>query len=333
MKRQKGIALITALLIVALATTAAVTITAQLQREISRNGNIIHHDQAYVYALAAEDFARYGLKLDFDDNKTDHLHELWHTIPVAEAIEGGTLEGKLSDLQGLFNLNSLANNKAQDIERFERLLKQLELTAHEIQQITPALLDWLDHDQTSRVGYGAEDDYYQGLTEPDKAYFAGNRLLSSLSELRLIKSFNSAILKKLRITPSVNQETGEVLPAVFTALPEYTTININTAPAEVLKSLDIKITDQVAENIITKRNGTALDNGSATPFETVNAFTTYLNSQAVTNIDTTSLTVATQYFLLKAKTVVGNSTLNLSSLLRRETTGLSTVVSRNQGAN
>lgn len=46
--KQKGIALITALLIVTLATTAAVAITAELQREIRRNGNILHHGKSVV---------------------------------------------------------------------------------------------------------------------------------------------------------------------------------------------------------------------------------------------------------------------------------------------
>lgn len=329
---QKGIALITALLIVTLATTAAVTITAELQREIRRNGNILHHDQAYIYAIAAEDFARYGLKLDFDTNKYDHLHELWHTVPVAEDIEGGTLEGKLYDLQGLFNLNNLANNQAVDNTRFQRLLSNIQLTPAEIEQITAALLDWIDSGLDSVSPYGAEDDFYQGLSEPQIPHLAANRLLANLSELRLIKGFSNEILKKLRIIESIDSKTGEGLPEIFTTLPEYTPININTAPTEVLKSLDIKITDAIAESIITKRDGTALTNGTASPFESVNEFKSYLSSLNINNVDVTSLTVSTQYFSLQAKTVVGHSSMRLNSLLRRGATGTSNVVSRNQGA-
>ncbi|MDH5425762.1 MAG: type II secretion system minor pseudopilin GspK [Gammaproteobacteria bacterium] len=332
--RQKGIALITALLIVTLATIAAVSITAELQREIRRSGNILQHDQAYVYAIAAEDFARYGLKLDFDDNKTDHLYELWHTIPVAEDIQGGALEGKLDDLQGLFNLNSLANNKALDKDRFERILRNLDVAPAEIQQITAALLDWLDADQISQPAYGAEDDYYLGLAEPQKPHLAANQLLSSLSELRLIKGFNDEILTKLRIKPAYEAVTGELLEPVFTVLPEASTsININTAPVEVLKSLDIKITDTIAQDIITKRQGDALNNGSARPFKSVDEFKSYLDSLSVPAVDIASLSVATDYFSLKAKVLVGNSNLYLSSLIKRESTGLSNVISRNQGAN
>lgn len=330
--QQKGIALITALLIVTLATIAAVTITAELQREVRRSGNILHHDQAYLYAVAAEDFARYGLKLDFDDNKTDHLHELWHVLPVTEDIEGGTLEGKLSERQGLFNLNSLANGNAINLARFQRLLTNLDVTPLESQQITDALIDWMDNDQISRPSYGAEDDFYQGLAEPQKPHLAANHLLTDLSELRIIKGFNEKVLSQLRITPEIDPKTGEKLPAVFTVLPEVDTpININTASIEVLKSLDIKITDAVAESIVNKRDGTALTNGSATPFKTANEFKNYLTSLSISNVDMTSLSVVSEYFVIKSTIVVGQSNIRLSSLLKRDTKGLSRIISRNQG--
>jgi len=332
-RQQKGIALITALLIVTLATTAAIAITSELQIEIRRNGNILHHDQAYVYALAAEDFARYGLKLDHDASKIDHLNELWHIIPVAEEIEGGTLTGKLEDLQGLFNLNNLANKKAIDKERFLRILKNLELTNEESSQVTGSLLDWMDADQTSELAYGAEDDYYQGLSAPDRAYLASNQLLSHLSELRLIKGFSNEVLLKMRLIPAVDTETGELLPPVFTVLPEYTDININTAPVEVLKSLDIKITDETAQQIITRRDGAVLDGGDVTPFESADDFKKYLSSIAVKDVNIESLTVNTDYFLLNAKTTIGQTQMNLYSLLKRNNKGISTVISRSQGVN
>ncbi|MDH5517090.1 MAG: type II secretion system minor pseudopilin GspK [Gammaproteobacteria bacterium] len=328
---QKGIALITALLIVALASTAAVSITSQLQLEIRRNSNILHHDQAYIYALAAEDFARYGLKLDYDNNKTDHLDELWHTIPVAEEVEGGTLLATLDDKQGLFNLNNLANKRPIDQQRFQRLLSILELDASEKQTITATLTDWLDSDQISELGYGAEDDYYQGLAEPQRPYLAGNRLLSELSELRLIKGFSKEILQKLRITTQLDTETGEALPAIFTVLPEYTAININTAPAEVIKSLDNKMTDEIVNNIISKRRGKVDEGGAAEPFGSVGDFNNYLQSLSVNDVATEAVTVATSYFSLKAKTTIGQSQMNLQSILHRNDTGISTVVRRSQG--
>lgn len=330
--QQQGIALITALLIVALASTAAVSITSQLQLEIRRNSNILHHDQAYIYALAAEDFARYGLKLDYDNNKTDHLDELWHTIPVAEEVEGGTLLATLDDRQGLFNLNNLANKRAIDQQRFQRLLTILELDAAEIQEITATLTDWLDTDQISELGYGAEDDYYQGLAEPQKPYLAANQLISHLSELRLIKGFSDEVLQKLRITTVIDTETGEELPAVFTVLPEYSAININTAPAEVIKSLDNKMTDEIVDKIISKRLGDVADGGAAEPFASITDFNRYLQSISINNVSTDALAVATNYFSLKAKTTIGQSQMHLESLLHRDDTGISKVVSRSQGA-
>ena len=77
--QQRGVALITALLIVALATTAAAWMTNQHQLSIRRSGNIINGDQAYEYALGLEMMAIIMLNEDFKDpdNKTDGFSDLW----------------------------------------------------------------------------------------------------------------------------------------------------------------------------------------------------------------------------------------------------------------
>ncbi|MCK4707043.1 MAG: general secretion pathway protein GspK [Gammaproteobacteria bacterium] len=146
-----------------------------------------------------------------------------------------------------------------------------------------------------------------------------------------MKGFSDEILKKLRIKPSFDAETGEELTPVFAVLPETTDININTAPAEVLRSLDIKITDEIAQQIITRRDGNIQDGGDVTPFKTVTDFKTYLESISVKNINIESLSVATHYFLLNAKTTVGHTRMNLYSTLLRNDKGISTVIYRSLG--
>lgn len=331
LRQQRGVALITALLVVAIATTAAVSISADLQREIRRTGNMINHEQAYMYALAAEDFARYGLKLDRDAGDTDHLNELWHVLPVAEAIEGGSLQGKLDDLQGAFNLNNLANKQAVDTARFQRLLEQLGLSSDQQQTLTAALTDWLDPDQTTLNAYGAEDGYYLGLAAPERPHLTANRMLSSLSELKLVKGFDDDIIQQLRLAASIDPTTGDTLPALFSALPDYTPININTAPAEVLISLDSTITQALAEQIIQKRNGDITTGGNAAPFETVADFIKYCDSIGIKNLKPDVLSVTTDYFLLTTKITIDRARMNLFSLINRNPKGISTVVSRSQG--
>lgn len=56
--KQTGVALITAMLVVALASVAAVAMTSRQQLDIRRTGNILHADQAYLYALGGELWAK-----------------------------------------------------------------------------------------------------------------------------------------------------------------------------------------------------------------------------------------------------------------------------------
>lgn len=330
--QQQGVALITALLVVTLAATAAVSITGKLQLDIRRTGNIINRDQAYMYALAAEDFARYGLRLDRQASKTDHLNELWALVPVAEEIEGGHLQGKLEDLQGRFNLNNLASGKDEDKQRFERLLKILEFDDEHIKQLTASLIDWMDSDQTSQVGYGAEDDYYMGLALPALPHVAANSKLSSLSELRLLKGFDLESLVKLRVIQLPDPETGELLSPLFTVLPDYTGINVNTASAEVLRSLHAEMSEDDAQQIIIYRDGDIEQGGDVTPFENVEDFVKYVtDTLKKPNLSNEALTVSTDYFLVNAQAVIDRGHMNIYSILFRDDKGFSRVVSRGQG--
>ena len=54
MKQERGVALILALLVVALATTAAVALTSDQQLSLRRGSNLLARDQAQQYAIGAE---------------------------------------------------------------------------------------------------------------------------------------------------------------------------------------------------------------------------------------------------------------------------------------
>ncbi len=48
---QQGVALVTALLVVALATVASVGMATRLHVDVRRSANLIHGEQSYAYAL------------------------------------------------------------------------------------------------------------------------------------------------------------------------------------------------------------------------------------------------------------------------------------------
>ena len=311
-RKQQGVALITAVLIVALVTAAAVSMASKQQFDIRRTANIFNNDIAYQFALGAEDYARNVLEWDADPKKgnpgVDHLGEDW-AQEVAVPVEGAMLTGSVQDLQGRINLNALI--KADRItpnavveERFQNLLKLLGLN----KDIAEALQDWIDEDFSTRFPGGAEDDYYMLQTPP---YRAANRIMASVSELLLLKG--------------VDHEAYQLLLPHVTVLPDInSTINVNTASAEVLASLATSMTLVDGEDLIAARPDTG--------FDKISSFTAELKKLGnhPTYIED-FLDVKSSYFQVDAMAEFDESIAQLHSLVERKNSGVQ-VLTRSRGA-
>ena len=307
---QKGVALITALLIVALATIISVELSTRLQLDIRRTGNIIASDQALLYMMEAEHWSRRILKADRDNNNYDHLDEDWAMEIPPLPVEGGSIQGKLSDFQACFNLNSLYQAGAVNIlaqDRFRRLMQQL--SNPPTIDLSQAIIDWIDDEADVITGIpdGAEDGYYLNLEWP---YRSANQAIRSVSELRLIKGFEEN---------SIIEETKDWLCAFGSAA----NINVNTAPAEVLESLAAGITETIAADIIANRQ--------TAPYETMNDFRT-INNLSTILTDTNGLSVSSDYFLLETEARIGSARTLMYSIIQREGDGKTQVIARSQGA-
>ena len=118
--RERGVAIITTMLVVALATALAADLVWELHLDIRRTESELLRNQAKQFALGAEILAIEALVADYqaDENANefcDFPGEGWDqetTLP----FEGGTVRGKLSDAQGRFNLNNLAPQGVKDEE-------------------------------------------------------------------------------------------------------------------------------------------------------------------------------------------------------------------------
>lgn len=309
-RRQQGVALITAVLIVALVTAAAVAMAARQQVDIRRSSNILNNDQAYLFALGAEDYARNVLEWDGDRTKgnpdVDHLGEAWAQT-VSVPVEGAMLNGSVQDLQGRFNLNALVDANGQQnpvmAARFRKLLELLGLNV----DIAEAVVDWIDADDNPRPGFGgAEDDFYM-LQEPP--YRAANTLMASASELRLIRG--------------VDDEAYQKLAPFVTALPDPgARINVNTAPAEVLAALEQNLTLQIGKDLVEARE--------ADEFATIAEFTGH-NLLANHQIDPNMVDVKSSFFRVDAVAEFDQTVARLHSLLKRDG-GKVEVLMRSRGA-
>lgn len=105
--QQKGVALIVVLLIVALVTILATQMSSRLQLNIARTTNIKDNNQAYWYALGAEQFAKKSLRiLQQTTPENINLSQPW-AEPFEFPLENGVIRAQLEDLQACFNLNAV----------------------------------------------------------------------------------------------------------------------------------------------------------------------------------------------------------------------------------
>ncbi len=301
--RQRGVALITALVVVSIATIAATWLLVSLQQDIRRTGSVLHREQAWQYALGAEEWARHRLALDAKDNRYDGLDEDWAVELPPLPVEGGSISGRLVDLQGRLNLNALLTPEGRHdpvtLARLRRLLQQLELNP----DLASAITDWIDADQEPTAPGGAEDGHYAALEPP---YLAANRPMADPSELRLVAGIDEAAWQRLR-------------PFV-TALPQATPINVNTAPPEVLATLGIPLpeAERLAETL------------HDAPVERIEDFRLYPEVQEA-RVSDTGLAVTSQWFLLEVRVEIGQIRLDYRALLHRDEQGRIHTIQRSTG--
>jgi len=231
--RQKGVAIITAMLVVALGTITMVTITSRQQLDLQRERNEGVIQMARDLSASGERFAAALLYRDRQEalrENTDSLDDDWaQTIPPVP-IDQAAIQGCIIDMQGRFNLNNLIDSQGNAVlayvEQFDRLLGVLNIERSKAQ----AVIDWLDQDVNAQVPDGAEDDFYTSL---DPAYRAANRVFASVSELQLVKGFDPRV--------ETEAEDYELLVPHVAVLPVDdgpTPVNVNTATPEVLASVD-----------------------------------------------------------------------------------------------
>lgn len=307
MNRQRGMALITVLLVVAVVTVVSAGIIARQQVSIRSSANQLHVRQAWHYALGGETLAKAILRRDLQQGDprapVDHLGEPWARPQDSFALdEGGELLLRISDPSGRFNLNSLVRqgqvNEAA-VAQFRRLLLILQIETPYAER----LVDWLDADQEPSGGFGAEDNQYLLLAPP---YRAANRRLADVSELRLLLDMTEADYQRL-------------LPFV-TALPADATLNVNTASAWVLASLADGIPLSTAQGLVAARGGQG--------YPDVPSFLAQLPGLQV---QSQALAVGSQYFQATSEVTVGDRRQVLRSTLQRASDGKVYVLARDLG--
>jgi general secretion pathway protein K len=304
-RRAGGVALLTVMLVLSMAAVAAVAMAAREQIAIRRTGNLLGAEQAYRYALGVEGRFIGLLDSERDAQGVDGPASAW-AKPFGPADLGeARIEGRVEDLQGRFNVNNLLSDgqpSALDVERFDRLLKVLNLP----RELRQALLDWLDPDDEPRFPGGAEDEAYLRATPARRA---ANGPMVSTSELRLIAGMGAEEYERLE--PNV------------VALPERTAVNLNTAPAAVLMALFKDLGEDDA--------GAFAEARLKEPFVRVDEA---LVHQALAGLEANpaGLAVGSRWFRVHARAESGSGRAELLSVVSRPETGVPSVWMRERGA-
>jgi len=300
MTRQRGVAIVLALAVVALAALAATAMLVS-QSTWSRQVELTAgHAQAQHLLQAGLDWSRAVLSDDGRVSDVDHLGEPWALRLPSMPVENGSLTGHIEDQQGKFNLNNLHEDgkvSVVQLERFRRLLTILALPP----VLADSLADWIDDDNQPQPRGGAEDAHYLALQPPR---LAANRPLTDVAELALVAGFDDTVRARLR-------------PFV-TALPRFAAVNVNTASPEVIAASVDGLNLDDARAIVAKRERTW--------FRSISDF----SSQLPTGLSVPSqyIAVSSDYFIATMAITIGGAQARGSALLAREHDGWPVIVWR-----
>jgi general secretion pathway protein K len=249
-RNDAGVALLITLLVLVLIVILAMEIFRTGARAAQTGAYGRDSIRATLLAEAGVTAARIALRENAKDNKYDTLDQVWSRPVPSIELGDGTILVTVEDEGRKINLNRLIlpNGNAPDEQRlavFRKFLAILDIDP----SIADAVVDWLDVDDTPRVG-GAESSYYLSLPY---SYRAKNDLFDTLDELRLVRGMTAERFEKLK---------------PFVTIHSSGTVNINTAPKEVLIALSAgqdaaeagEITASMADQIIEYRKDNPFQN-------------------------------------------------------------------------
>ena len=304
--RQRGVALITAIVLVAIATVLAVHIGTRAALDLRRTAGLIALDQGWHVALGAEAWAAEVLRDDREDSETDHLAERWAQPLPPLPVDGGDVRGALEDMQGRFNLNNLITGDGTvnefAIARLERLLANVGAD----QRWARIMADWLDTDTVPGFPEGAEDGAYLSQNPP---YRSANGPVTTTSELMAL--------------PGMTLEEFQRIRPYVAALPVGTTTNICTAAPPVLASLIEGGTDFGDADSLTSNRGDGC-------FPTIADLQATLDPALYQALQPT-ISDTSNWFRAVTVVRIGTSELTLYSLVERNSSGGSRTVLRSTG--
>ncbi|WP_246541734.1 type II secretion system minor pseudopilin GspK [Collimonas antrihumi] len=301
---QRGVAVVTALLLTTLAVTIVASLFWQQQVQVRSIENQRLQLQKDWIMRGALDWASMILRASARQFNYDHLGQPWAT-PLADtrldqyaedgksASDAGDaiLSGSIIDAQSRYNLNNLSlngNPVADEVAGFKRLLGFLRLPTSLATAAAQAIADGQPTTASTTASTGP-----QTVAKPG----SGTLPMLQVNDLLAVPGFTPDIVRKL-------QDYVVVLPPDASATP----INANTASAEVLAACFDNLSLAEANTVVEmRRTAPFRDNVQGRMGERLNkAFS-----------PTAKIGPASNFFLVYGKIRMGRAALNTVSLIRR----------------
>ena len=307
--KERGAALLTVLLLVAVISVLAATALEKLRLSTRLAGNAVAGEQARAYGYAAETLA-----LSRVDDLLGQAEQAkqgvtlaggWSGRPFNLPVPGGLATARVRDGGNCFNLNGLVVETGPGVYaaysparlQFSRLMRLVGVPAAVTDGIADATSDWIDSDTAPLQG-GGEDGAYTGAATP---YRTANTLMADISELRAVTG----------VTPEIYARLRPWLCALPVAKPSM--INVNTILPEQAPLFAMLLPDtlsvEAARQLILKRPPQGFE--STTAFwglPALNGVTAPQDAMAQTDI-------TTRWFALQVDVALGKTTLEQRSII------------------
>jgi len=307
-RTQCGIALLTAIVLVAIAAVLATAIGFASAMSARRASTVFGADQSLLAAEGAEAMAAYALSQSGPNSTQVSLNQPWaQSYGPFELMPGVTLDYlQLEDQQGKFNINNLApggTSNSTAIAQFQQLLALLGLES----KWAPLIADWIDTDNNVNFPDGAEDSVYLAQSPP---YRTANLAVTSISELLAL--------------PGFGRDRYNRLAPYISALPPGTQLNVCTALGPVLDGISGKQEYSAnPQQLLARRQQEGC-------FPTLTVFQASLSGQQQA-AGTAPLGTISSYFRLRTFITIGTARFTLYSLMERDGAGQIHVVLRTFG--
>lgn len=235
---ERGAALLSVLLLVAVMAVIAATALDRLTLATRIAGSAAAVDQARAYSFAAEEIAlrRVGDLVTRDPAMLTQAGG-WLGRDFILPLPGGEGRAQLGDASNCFNLNSLVSEtapgrfsqRAVAVRQFAELMALLGVGRGEAEAIAAATADWIDSD-SNEAPLGAEDGFYRGL---EMGYLPANRMMADVSEWRAVRGVTYKVYARLEPWICVLPAAEPVKLNVNTLAPERAPLVAMLMPGEI----------------------------------------------------------------------------------------------------